>query len=100
MNNVVIDRYVVDVLLPDLVGHDHSPAAFLIYLYLWRHVVARSKRQVSYTTMAADTGLSKASAQRAVALLKRRRLITVRKKSVTAVPEYQVHRPWVGRVPG
>ena len=27
-----LDRYVVDVLLRDLVGHDHSPAAFIVYL--------------------------------------------------------------------
>lgn len=100
MSNVVLDHYVVDVLLPDLVGHDHSPAAFLIYLYLWRQTAARGKAQVSYTTIAADTGLSKASAQRAVALLKRRRLITMRKEVATAVPEYRVNRPWVGRVPG
>ena len=50
--------------------------------------------------MAVDTGLSKASAQRGVALLKRRKLITMRKEAATAVPEYRVNRPWVGRVPG
>jgi hypothetical protein len=100
MSNLTVDHYVVDVLLPDLVGHDRSPAAFLIYLYLWRRAAARSKVQVSYTTMAVDTGLSKASAQRGVTLLKRRRLISVRKDSATAVPEYRVQRPWVGRVPG
>jgi hypothetical protein len=31
-----VDHYVVDVLLRDLVGHDRSPAAFLVYLFLWR----------------------------------------------------------------
>ena len=100
MSNLVVDHYVVDVLLPDLVGHDHSPAAFLIYLYLWRQASARGKARLSYTTMAVDTGLSKASAQRAVALLRRRKLVTMRKDGATAIPEYRVHRPWVGRVPG
>jgi hypothetical protein len=99
MSNLALDHYVVDVLLPDLVGHDHSPAAFLIYLYLWRRAAERGKVQLSYTTMAADTGLSKASAQRGVALLKRRKLLTMRKDTATAVPEYRVQRPWVGRVP-
>ena len=100
MSNLALDHYVVDALLPDLVGHDHSPTAFLIYLYLWRRAAARGKVQLSYTTMAVDTGLSKASAQRGVALLKRRKLITMRKDAATAVPEYRVNRPWVGRVPG
>ena len=100
MSNLAVDHYVVDVLLPDLVGHDRSPAAFIIYLYLWRRAAARGKVQLSYTTMAVDTGLSKASAQRGVALLKRRKLITMRKDAATAVPEDRAQRPWVGRVPG
>ncbi|MGO9261078.1 MAG: hypothetical protein ACLQU1_32935 [Bryobacteraceae bacterium] len=35
MDHVPIDDYVLDVLLPDLAGHDRSPAAFLIYIVLW-----------------------------------------------------------------
>ena len=31
-----LDAYVVDVLLRDLAGHDRSPAAFLVFLFLWR----------------------------------------------------------------
>jgi hypothetical protein len=31
MYHVAIDDYVIDVLLPDLAGHDRSPAAFLVY---------------------------------------------------------------------
>ena len=50
-------------------------------------------------TIAADTGLSKASAQRAVALLKRRKLLATAKSTPTSVPEYRVARPWVGRIP-
>src|ERR1041385_7594092 len=30
-----LDRYVIDVLMRDLVGHDHTPSAFLVYLWLW-----------------------------------------------------------------
>jgi hypothetical protein len=32
MNHIAIDEYVLDVLMPDLVGHDRSAPAFLIYL--------------------------------------------------------------------
>ncbi len=100
MSALSLDRYVVDVLMPDLVGHDKSPSAFLVYLYLWRIAGARGRAQVSFTTMAADTGLSKTSVQRAVALLKRRRLLAATKENATSVPEYRVARPWVGRMPG
>jgi len=100
MSTLPLDRYVVDVLMPDLVGHDRSPSAFIVYVYLWRASAARGRVQVSYATMAADTGLSKAGAQRAVALLKRRRLVTMAKLTATSVPEYRVARPWVGRIPG
>jgi len=100
MSMLSLDQYVVDVLMPDLVGHDKSPAAFLIYLYLWRMAGNRGKVQASYAAMAVDTGLSKASAQRAVALLKRRKLVAVTKTSPTSVPEYRVARPWLGRMPG
>ncbi len=99
MSALSLDQYVVDVLMPDLVGHDRSPSAFLVYLYLWRMGGAKGRAQVSYTTMAADTGLSKASTQRAVAILKRRKLLTASKASATAVPEYRVVRPWLGRMP-
>jgi hypothetical protein len=36
MNHIAIDEYVLDVLLPDLVGHDRSAPAFLVYLVLWQ----------------------------------------------------------------
>ena len=29
-----LDDYITDVLMRDLVGHDHRPAAFLVYLWL------------------------------------------------------------------
>ncbi len=99
MSMLSLDQYIVDVLMPDLVGHDRSPSAFLVYLYLWRIGGARGRAQVSYTTMAVDTGLSKTSTQRAVALLRRRELLTVTKAGPTSVPEYRVVQPWLGRMP-
>ena len=99
MTALTLDPYVVDVLMPDLLGHDKSPSAFVVYLYLWRRAGTRGRVQVSYATIAVDTGLSKASAQRAVALLKRRKLVAAAKAGATAIPEYRVARPWLGRVP-
>jgi len=58
MQHFNLDNYVVDVLMPDLVGHDRRPAAFLVYLYFLRHA-ARGKRDtlsVSLQTIAAKTG--------------------------------------------
>jgi hypothetical protein len=100
MSTLPIDQYIIDVLMPDLVGHDKSPSAFLVYLYLWRMAGSRGRVQVSYASMAENTGLSKASAQRGVALLKRRKLLSVQKSSVTSIPEYRMVRPWLGRIPG
>lgn len=94
--SVQVDEYVIDSLLPDLVGHDRAPSAFLVYLVLWRRTRAARGRAVavSYRELAADSGLSKASVQLAVKRLRRRRLLEIRQASITAVPEYRVLRPW------
>lgn len=86
-----LDRYVVDTLMPDLVGHDKQPSAFVVYLYLW----ARGKRPaVSLQQMALDTGLSKSAVQKAIRTLRRRRLLTSHQASATSVPEYTIAAPW------
>ena len=36
---IPVDDYVLDVLMRDIVGHDHQPAAFLIYLYFYGQAV-------------------------------------------------------------
>jgi helix-turn-helix protein len=94
------DPYFVDILMPDLVGHDRSPAAFIVYLYLWRRVSlsTRGTVQLSYSTIAVETGLSKTSAQRAVQHLRRRGLVATRSESATSVPQYTILRPWLGRL--
>jgi hypothetical protein len=93
------DGYVLDTLMPDLVGHDRQPSAFLVYLYLaHRALRARSRSvAVSLQTLAADTGLSKSAVQRGLRTLARRRLIRADKASPTAVPAYTVLRPWLRR---
>ena len=47
--------------------------------------------------MALDTGLSRITAQRAIALLLRRQLISATSVSRTTVPSYLVLRPWAAR---
>jgi hypothetical protein len=97
--HVAIDDYVLDVLLPDLAGHDRSPAAFLVYLILWTHLFRSEGRaiEVSLHSLAAQTGLSKSAVQAAIRLLRNRSLIRVTKASRTAVPQYELVRHWLRR---
>jgi hypothetical protein len=99
MYHIAVDDYVVDVLLPDLAGHDRSPSAFLVYLILWTRLFRSQRRtiDVSLQTLAAETGLSKSSVQAAVRLLRNRSLIKVTRASPTAVPQYELVRHWLRR---
>jgi len=94
---VSIDPYLIDVLMPDLVGHDRRPAAFLVYLFLQRH--ARPNRRgevaVSLQMIATRTGLSKSTVQGAIRHLKRRRLLDPDLEATTAAPLRRVMQPWV-----
>ena len=90
---VEVDAYVLDVLMRDLVGHDRSPSAFLVYLWLWRRT-CKGETRVPLQRIAEGTGLSKRGVQDAIGHLESRRLLRVRRESVTAVPEYSVLRPW------
>jgi DNA-binding MarR family transcriptional regulator len=92
---VGLDSYVLDTLMPDLVGHDRKASAFLVYLYLWRRGGGHSRRvPASLQRIADDTGLSRSAVQQAVLRLRRRHLVRVDRTSATAVPEYTVLRPW------
>jgi DNA-binding MarR family transcriptional regulator len=99
MHHVAFDDYVLDVLLPDLAGHDRSPAAFLIYLVLWTKLYRSEQRRiaVSLQQLAELAGLSKSAVQGAIRLLRRRGLIKTTKASATAVPQYELVRHWVRR---
>jgi len=89
-----IDEYVVDTLMPDLVGHDRQPSAFIVYLYLTYRSARRTRVAISLQEIAIDTGLSKSAVQKSLRTLKRRRLIDARRQSETSVPEYIVRQPW------
>lgn len=90
------DDYVVDTLLPDLVGHDRAPSAFLIFLKLWHAAGGPEGRgaAISLQTLAVETGLSKSSVQAAVRHLKRRGYLSAVHNAATAIPHYKVRAPW------
>jgi hypothetical protein len=89
------DPYIVDVLLPDLVGHDRKPSAFLVYLYLATASsrLGRARVPVSLQTIAVKTGLSKSAVQSAIRHLQGRQLLG-KASSSTADPVREVLYPW------
>ena len=91
-----IDPYIIDTLLPDLVGHDRQPSAFIVYLHLWcaTHGNGSATTQIALQDIAEMTGLSKRSVQSALGWLVKRKLIAVERRSITAIPVYTVLRPW------
>ena len=96
MQHFNLDNYVIDVLMPDLVGHDRRPATFIVYLYLLR-TAATTKRdtlRVSLQTIATKTGLSKSTVQAAIRHLRRRRLLDPSILASTNDPVRRVLRPW------
>ena len=96
-----IDDYILDTLLRDLTGHDRRPAAFLVYLWLTGEQARRKDSVcISYQELAENTGLSRSSVQVSVRWLIGRKLLTVSKTSVTAVPCYTVQFPWRRRGSG
>lgn len=90
-----IDDYILDTLMRDLVGHDHRPAAYLVYVWLAGEQRRRAATlQISFQELAESTGLSRSAAQSSVAWLKRRKLLSTTKESATDVPIYTLHTPW------
>jgi CRP-like cAMP-binding protein len=97
MERIAIDAYVIDVLMPDLAGHDRRPATFIVYLFLLRQA-ARSRRDavsVSLQTIATKTGLSKSTVQTALRHLRRRRLVDPAVTATVAAPLRRILRPWI-----
>jgi DNA-binding MarR family transcriptional regulator len=82
--------------MPDLIGHDRRPSAFVVYLYLLR-ASGQSRRDrvaISLQTIASATGLSKSAVQAAIRHLKRRALIDPALDATTSAPLRRVLRPW------
>ena len=97
MAGIAIDEYILDVLMRDLVGHDKSPSAFLVYLHMWAATIGRGAESaaLSHQQIADSTGLSKSAVQSGVRILLRRRLILSKKTTITSRPDYCVRRPWI-----
>jgi hypothetical protein len=93
---MILDDYITDMLMRDLVGHDRRPVAFLVYLWLAAEQQRRKNEpvQISYQDLAESVGVSKSSVQAAVGWLARRKLLTVIKQNATATPRYNVLTPW------
>lgn len=83
----------------DLLGHDKSPSAYAVYLFLWRRarVAGTWSTRVSHKGIADETGLSKSAVQAAVRHLNVRQLIRSVHESRTATPEHHLLRPWASR---
>jgi hypothetical protein len=99
MRKIEIDEYVIETLMRDLVGHDRQASAYLVYVYLWwlTDRAERGRVAISLNELADGSGLSKRAVQDAIARLHKRRLISIKRESITAVPEYAVLRPWIKR---
>ena len=102
MQRFTIDAYVTDVLMPDLVGQDRRPAAFVVYLFLLRHCqqVTRDSVSMSLQTIATRTGLSKSSVQSSIRHLRRRHLLDPDVTATISAPVRRVLRPWARRPQG
>ena len=77
MIQISLDPYLIDCLLPDLVGHDRRLSSFIIYLYLYRQASQQANWSVhmSHQSIATATGLSRSAVQSALAHLQSRQLI-------------------------
>jgi CRP-like cAMP-binding protein len=97
MIQITVEAYLVDCLLPDLVGHDRRLGSFIVYLYLYRHASQQANWSVrlSHQAIASATGLSRSTVQNALAHLQDRHLIVTSRTHATAVPLHRVLRPWL-----
>src|SRR5262249_50725911 len=93
---VQVDRYVFDVLMRDILGHDKQPSALIVFLYLYVQAAPQRWRPVraSLRHIADETGLSKSAVQSALHNLHRRELLVTSTASPTASPFHRVLRPW------
>ena len=88
-----LDRYVIDTLMRDLVGHDRRASSFLVYLCLTAADHA-GRAALSHAQLAERTGLSRRAVQDAIGHLRRRGLITIDRGGPTDIATYQPLMPW------
>lgn len=94
---IALDPYIIDCLLPDLVGHDRRLSSFIVYVGLYRMAAQHPSWSVrmSHQAIASRTGLSRSAVQSALAHLQKRQLIATSRAHPTAVPLHRVLRPWL-----
>jgi DNA-binding MarR family transcriptional regulator len=99
MRRYAIDAYVVDVLMADLVGHDRTPAAFIVYLCLACAAERKGSATVaiSLQEIAVRTGLAKSTVQAAIRHLKKRGLLDANVDATSDAPVRRIARPWIER---
>src|SRR4030095_3376176 len=56
-DTVPIDRYIVDTLMRDLVGHDRQPSAYLVYVFLWNETHGRKQATTPLALIAIAAGV-------------------------------------------
>ena len=97
MKRYVLDAYVLDVLMPDLVGHDRTPAAFVVYLCLLCAAGHSHGTEVglSLQEIAVRTGLAKSTVQAAIRHLRRRGLLDAGVTATTTQPIRRIAKPWM-----
>ena len=97
MLQITLDAYVLDSLLPDLVGHDGRSSSFIIYLFLYCRASKETNWSVrlSHQSIATATGLSRSAVQSSLAHLQSRQLIATSRAHPTAIPLHRVLRPWL-----
>jgi CRP-like cAMP-binding protein len=93
LRHITLDRYVIDTLMPDLVGHDRRPSALLVYLAICA-AAGDGRAALSHAQLAERTGLSRRSVQAAVAHLARRQLIDSATRGPTEICRYRPLTPW------
>ncbi len=88
-----LDPYVLDTLMAELVGHDHRPSAFLVYLAILA-AAGDGRAALSHAALAERTGLSRRTIQTALVALRRRSLIETARRGTTETPHYRALAPW------
>jgi DNA-binding MarR family transcriptional regulator len=92
-----LDPYLVATLMPDLVGHDRRPSAYLVYLTLWcrTHALGIAQVAIALEDLAEATGLAKRTVQHAIDWLLYRKLVQVSRSTLTEVGTFTVLTPWI-----
>jgi DNA-binding MarR family transcriptional regulator len=92
-----VDPHIIESLMPDLVGHDRRPSAYLLFVFLWSrtHATGNASASIALTDIAEATGLGKRTVQQAVAWLVYRKLLVVQRDRSTDVGTFTVLTPWV-----